>query len=336
MLVADICEIGCIFDLYEQCQAIRRFVYRSNWEKARFMNSQNMAILLRTQVSRRRIQSFSDTRWNDCVNLFDSVLVNIPALKLFFSTSPSAEEFFEGSELDWPFLEDNLPKAIEIFRYIDNIIKKFSRADAVLGDVYSSIKKMNDTVIPQLTELALQENISVLTTRCNELLLDSYVITSALLNPSQICAIVFEDSIITRTNNPLLSEGIEFMKTTYLQFHSFFEDHPNTSEDLLKAKLEVEHATFKTQLYNSEETISQFWKRLKPMTPHLFIVAHVFSCIRPTSVDCERIFSKAKRFMRPDRCRMEPSTLDTCLFLQNNSLYFERALKTVAKNWRPY
>ena len=38
--------------------------------------------------------------------------------------------------------------------------------------------------------------------------------------------------------------------------------------------------------------------------------------------------------MRPDRCRLEPTSLDKCLFLQANSTYFENSLRLVSPNWR--
>ena len=45
--------------------------------------------------------------------------------------------------------------------------------------------------------------------------------------------------------------------------------------------------------------------------------------IKPTSVECESVFSKAAKFMSKTRCSMKMSTMDMCISLNINYDLFE-------------
>ena len=56
--------------------------------------------------------------------------------------------------------------------------------------------------------------------------------------------------------------------------------------------------------------------------------------IKPTSVECESVFSKAAKFMSKTRGSMEMSTMDMCISLNNNYDLFEIALNKHCEDWR--
>ena len=334
LLVKDLCEIGHIFELFETCKEVRRIVYKSTLEKSKFKAAQTASI----QESTRNIQTFSDTRWNDCLNLLESVNVNLPALSIYFQSSANGKEFLENSLMNLDNLQAQLPDAIKILKHIDNVIKKFSNSNALLGSVYYSILKLRNTIRPLLEEVSMGKCTDALEERCDELLPDEFIVVSAVLNPLRVCPSLNPEGTLEPSNEdcPAFDDAKEALVNLYNLFIDRSEDQPSTirETEFIEPILLSELTLLKTQMYNKSETVLEFWCRLRPMLPHLYIVASVLNCIRPTSVDCERVFSRAKKFMRPDRCRMEPTTLDTCLFLQSNVTYSKLAMKQVSLKWR--
>ena len=182
------------------------------------------------------------------------------------------------------------------------------------------------------------ESIEVLEDRCNELLKDDFVIASAILNPMKVCPSIDKEGglVTTSPDCPPFDDAKSALINLYKLHVGRFSVKPSTElqDSVLEPIFESELSRLKTQMYNPSETVLEFWSRFCPLLPHLHIVASILSCIKPSSVDCERIFSRAKKFMRPDRCRLEPTSLDKCLFLQANSTYFEKSLRLVSPNWR--
>lgn len=332
LLVKDICQIGHIFELYQQCHSIRKVIYKSNIEYAKFRDAQAAVFGSRTVC---KIQNFSETRWNDCINLFRSVNENLPAIEIYFVTSTLAKEFAQNANLDLFFIKSNIESIIEVLHYIDNLTKQLSGENSSLGDVYLSIKRLKEFVCPLIRNLSMGEDFSIVKRRCDELLTDEFVIASCLLNPKAICPVVVNGALRTKsTSVPSLDYGINVMKSLFNKYKIHFEHSPVTSEYEIDIKMRNEHQIISSQCYNDQETSTQFWTRLKCVAPHLYIVATLFSCIRPSSVACERVFSKAKKYMRPDRCRLEPSTLDTLLFLKNNESLFLDAVAKRKLTWK--
>ena len=81
--------------------------------------------------------------------------------------------------------------------------------------------------------------------------------------------------------------------------------------------------------------VFQWWHQNREEFPCLYVVAYVMMLIKPSSTECERIFSKCARFMTKYRATMEPDTMDRLVFCNGNPFMFERALKEMGQNWRP-
>ena len=92
---------------------------------------------------------------------------------------------------------------------------------------------------------------------------------------------------------------------------------------------------FSTQKIKSDVNVFQCWEENRLEYPHLYVVAYVMLLIKPSSTECERVFSKCARFINKFRCAMVPDTLDRLVFLAGNSYFFERASKNLGQNWKP-
>ena len=83
-------------------------------------------------------------------------------------------------------------------------------------------------------------------------------------------------------------------------------------------------ATLEVQRYLSEPNIGRtddpllYWERQKCIYPNLSKLAIGYLCTPPSSVPCERVFSKAGEVISKKRYRQVPSTVQRILFLNKN------------------
>ena len=82
------------------------------------------------------------------------------------------------------------------------------------------------------------------------------------------------------------------------------------------------------------ECAFEWWEEHKFMYPLLHLVASMMLIIKPSSVQCERIFSKCARFLTKYRAALEVGTLDSCVFLDRSPFLFEKALDVVSRKWK--
>ena len=116
----------------------------------------------------------------------------------------------------------------------------------------------------------------------------------------------------------------------------------DANSGLLKNKLQDEYKDFLRFTFDHNpdcslsvnEQIILWWYVNRFEFPHLYIVSVAMLSIKPTSVTCESVFSKAAKLMSKHRCAMEMSTMDMCIALNSNYDLFEVALSKHSDSWR--
>lgn len=108
----------------------------------------------------------------------------------------------------------------------------------------------------------------------------------------------------------------------------------------------VEYASYSQEIVHPQKCAFEWWEEHKFMYPLLHLVASMMLIIKPSSVQCERIFSKCARFLTKYRAALEVGTLDSCVFLDRSLFYLKKhlmlypksgkeTLKTHARNSQP-
>ena len=194
LLVKDICDIGHVFEIVDQCMSLQGLFGQS---------SINVA-LLHEFDSAAKIQDFSPTRWNNVHMLLTTTNDNLVSLKAFATRyknkHPDVFNF-----VDFGFLRNWLPKSIMLTGIIDLCIYRLSRKDAYLGDVYHDMKVLQYRLKKGIAELSMNEPLDNIDARIEELTQDEYVQLSAFLNPGRGClntkrTVSERDGLVTNPN----------------------------------------------------------------------------------------------------------------------------------------
>ena len=199
--------------------------------------------------------------------------------------------------------------------------------------------------------------------RFKELLDDEYIISSAALNPQYALRILKRKKSTTAKtfNQPDIKLAIPVFIKIFKKFGSIVEVEDNleplssseedilllvasdTTDAILKKTFKDEYKIFMTFTYEQDvstvkqhtsDVVNKWWYDHRFEIPHLYVVATALLTIKPTSVECESVFSKSSRFMSKGGCAMEPTTMDNCVFLYNNMDLFLNALKDRSIAWK--